>query len=110
MESFTQIVGWLILLTLAMALAGLAIVGVFAGYQKAMHWMYCKAYYQAQTEFARHIRGSSHWFSEDVGAWIALQTLAETLERDRSISHPEHWRQEWRERVHAYNQQHSAAK
>jgi hypothetical protein len=108
MDTFTSIIGWLALLAVAILIAGGVVWGAVEACKGVMHWMYCKAYYQAQTEFARHIRGSAHWFSEDAGAWIALQTLAETMERDRSISHPEHWRQEWRERVHAYKQKHVA--
>lgn len=98
MDTFTSILGWMTLAALAIGLCAVLIGAAAYLCHRVMHWMYCKAYDRAVADIARHINGSSHWFSEDYNTSKCLEILARRMALDMgSYAAPEKWRQQWRD-------------
>lgn len=98
MNAFITVIGWLAIIIVLIAICGVAVVGAVSACERAMHWMYCKAYDKAVHDIARHIRSSAHWFGEDYNTSKCLKLLAEHMQSDMaSYAAPEKWRQAWRD-------------
>ncbi len=106
MQTFVTILGWLTTAFIAASVAAACVALAVAAFEKLTSSMYRKAYDKARTDMARQIRTGASWFGEDVGAWLALLTCAEQLERDHSLANADWWREEWRNRVREWVKKH----
>jgi hypothetical protein len=94
-NTFVTIVGWMCLLLLSAAFAGLAVVIAATACRKALERFEWAIDAKTRHEVGRSIGASSHWFSENPDTSLALRILAERLMNEGGAD-ADQWREQWR--------------
>lgn len=102
MTTFVNVVGWLVIAMLALALACGMICLVLMLYEKAMERFAWAVEAKARVALGRSIGASSWWFSEHPETSLALRILSDRIINGLAID-PDQWRGQWRKGTTSVN-------